>query len=76
MSANKTAIPQGLHVLAKPVGSKCNLDCDYCFYLEQLIVKKSHIVCLFSIILIQCLYDLHLGYFRMTYDLKQRKRYY
>ncbi len=37
-------------------------------------VKKSHMGCLFSIILIQCLYDLHLGYFRMTYDLKQRKK--
>ncbi len=42
--------------------------------LEQLIIKKSHMCCLFSIILIQCLYDLHLGYFRMTYDLKQRKK--
>jgi uncharacterized protein len=23
------------HVLAKPIGPKCNLNCDYCFYLEK-----------------------------------------
>lgn len=27
--------PQGLHVVAKPVGPRCNLDCRYCFYLEK-----------------------------------------
>jgi len=27
--------PQGLHLMAKPVGPICNLDCDYCFYLEK-----------------------------------------
>lgn len=26
---------QGLHLMAKPVGPICNLDCDYCFYLEK-----------------------------------------
>lgn len=26
---------QGMHLMAKPVGSICNLDCDYCFYLEK-----------------------------------------
>jgi len=25
----------GLHVVAKPVGSVCNLNCTYCFYLEK-----------------------------------------
>jgi len=25
----------GHHVVAKPVGPLCNLDCDYCFYLEK-----------------------------------------
>jgi uncharacterized protein len=26
---------QGIHILAKPVGPACNLNCDYCFYLEK-----------------------------------------
>lgn len=25
----------GCHVMAKPSSSKCNIDCDYCFYLEK-----------------------------------------
>ncbi len=25
----------GLHVVAKPIGPACNLDCEYCFYLEK-----------------------------------------
>ncbi|MCE5231247.1 anaerobic sulfatase maturase [bacterium] len=25
----------GLHVVAKPIGPACNLNCDYCFYLEK-----------------------------------------
>jgi uncharacterized protein len=27
--------PQGIHIVAKPVGPVCNLDCAYCFYLEK-----------------------------------------
>ncbi len=27
--------PRGLHVLAKPIGSVCDIACDYCFYLEK-----------------------------------------
>jgi len=27
--------PQGIHVVAKPIGPVCNLACDYCFYLEK-----------------------------------------
>ena len=26
---------QGIHVVAKPVGPICNIDCEYCFYLEK-----------------------------------------
>jgi uncharacterized protein len=28
-------IPNRLHVLAKPTGSTCNLNCAYCFYLKK-----------------------------------------
>jgi len=27
--------PQGIHVVAKPIGPVCNLNCEYCFYLEE-----------------------------------------
>jgi uncharacterized protein len=26
---------KGIHVVAKPIGPVCNLDCEYCFYLEK-----------------------------------------
>ena len=26
---------EGIHVVAKPTGPVCNLDCEYCFYLEK-----------------------------------------
>jgi uncharacterized protein len=26
---------QGIHVVAKPTGPVCNLNCEYCFYLEK-----------------------------------------
>jgi uncharacterized protein len=28
-------ISQGIHVVAKPIGPMCNLNCEYCFYLEK-----------------------------------------
>jgi len=28
-------MPQGIHIVAKPIGPKCNLNCEYCFYLEK-----------------------------------------
>lgn len=28
-------IAPGIHVVAKPVGPACNLNCEYCFYLEK-----------------------------------------
>ena len=30
-----TDLPRRIHVLAKPTGSTCNLNCDYCFYLKK-----------------------------------------
>lgn len=30
-----TFSPLGLHVIAKPIGPACNLNCTYCFYLEK-----------------------------------------
>jgi uncharacterized protein len=27
--------PQGIHIVAKPIGPVCNLACEYCFYLEK-----------------------------------------
>jgi uncharacterized protein len=31
----RKAMTQGIHIVAKPVGPVCNLDCAYCFYLEK-----------------------------------------
>jgi|GEM_PF-4553372 len=28
-------MPDSFHVMAKPVGPACNLDCTYCYYLEK-----------------------------------------
>ena len=27
--------PEAFHLLAKPTGAQCNLDCDYCFFLSK-----------------------------------------
>jgi uncharacterized protein len=34
-SRQEDHIAQGIHVVAKPVGPICNLNCEYCFYLEK-----------------------------------------
>lgn len=34
-SSPPDSVPQGVHVVAKPMGPLCNLDCEYCFYLEK-----------------------------------------
>jgi uncharacterized protein len=31
----RESIPQGIHMMAKPIGPACNLNCEYCFYLEK-----------------------------------------
>jgi uncharacterized protein len=28
----------GIHVVAKPIGPVCNLNCEYCFYLKKQLV--------------------------------------
>ena len=30
----ETPVP-AFHVMAKPTGARCNLRCDYCFFLEK-----------------------------------------
>jgi len=35
VSKHKESIAQGIHVVAKPIGPLCNLNCEYCFYLEK-----------------------------------------
>jgi uncharacterized protein len=35
MSFNSPGV-HGLHIVAKPIGPRCNLNCEYCFYLEKL----------------------------------------
>lgn len=32
---------QGIHVVAKPIGPVCNLNCEYCFYLEKHALFKA-----------------------------------
>jgi uncharacterized protein len=35
LAQHKQNIVQGIHVVAKPIGPVCNLNCEYCFYLEK-----------------------------------------
>ena len=30
-----SSVQQGFHLMAKPAGPRCNLHCEYCFYLEK-----------------------------------------
>ncbi len=34
-SAMPSSAQRGFHVMTKPMGALCNLDCKYCFYLEK-----------------------------------------
>ena len=27
--------PQPFHIMTKPIGPRCNIDCKYCYYLEK-----------------------------------------
>jgi len=31
----RNVAPRSFHIMAKPIGPLCNLDCKYCFYLEK-----------------------------------------
>jgi len=35
MNAHKEQTLQAFHVMAKPTGAQCNLECDYCFFLKK-----------------------------------------
>ena len=35
VAPNATQRPLGFHIMTKPIGPICNLDCKYCFYLEK-----------------------------------------
>lgn len=35
LTATHSALPRSFHLMTKPVGPICNLDCKYCFYLEK-----------------------------------------
>jgi uncharacterized protein len=35
LSARHECTAQGIHVVSKPIGPVCNLNCEYCFYLEK-----------------------------------------
>jgi len=35
ISMQNESTGQGIHVVAKPIGPVCNLNCEYCFYLEK-----------------------------------------
>src|SRR3954463_886589 len=34
-SAPLQPVPTAYHIMSKPIGPICNLDCKYCFYLEK-----------------------------------------
>src|ERR1700690_4109764 len=35
MAISSTQAPRAFHLLAKPTGAVCNLDCSYCFFLSK-----------------------------------------
>jgi uncharacterized protein len=41
MNKQQPITAQGIHVVAKPTGPACNLNCEYCFYLEKQVLFSS-----------------------------------
>ncbi|TET18903.1 MAG: anaerobic sulfatase maturase [Candidatus Aminicenantes bacterium] len=41
-------VQQGFHLMAKPAGPRCNLHCEYCFYLEKKTFFPESKVCRMS----------------------------
>ena len=37
-----------LHVMAKPIGAACNIDCQYCYYLSNLAARAIIVVNFFA----------------------------
>ena len=42
MSELSATVKPGIHVLAKPIGPVCDIQCDYCFYLEKRALFGRH----------------------------------
>jgi uncharacterized protein len=42
-NAPKQTLPTAFHVMTKPIGPICNLDCKYCFYLEKESLYRENI---------------------------------
>ncbi len=39
--AEKLSMPKAFTTLVKPIGSKCNLRCDYCYYLDKSLMYEN-----------------------------------
>lgn len=38
----KNSQTRAFHVITKPTGSTCNINCSYCFYLEKAVYYQQH----------------------------------
>jgi uncharacterized protein len=38
---NTTATPPAFHIMTKPIGALCNLNCEYCFYLSRMALYEG-----------------------------------
>ena len=39
------AAPQAFHLLSKPSGSTCNINCAYCFFPKRLFIRTKRAGC-------------------------------